>query len=99
MPVQAASEEEIQAFLSTNPEWSRVEGKLYREYHFHDFIQAFGFMTQAALQIEKQNHHPEWCNAYRTVVVYLSTHEAGGISERDFLLATTMDRVAASLQA
>ena len=99
MPVQAASEEEIQAFLSTSPEWSRVEGKLYREYHFRDFIQAFGFMTQAALQIEKQNHHPEWCNAYRTVVVYLSTHEAGGISERDFLLASTMDRIAASLQA
>ncbi len=96
--MQTASEQEIQDFLSSHPQWSRVEDKLYREYHFRDFIQAFGFMAQAALQIEKQNHHPEWCNAYRTVVVYLSTHEADGISERDFLLAETMDRIAASLR-
>ncbi len=98
MTIPTASQEELQGFLESAPEWSVVEGKLYREYHFADFIQAFGFMTQAALQIEKQNHHPEWCNAYRTVVVYLSTHEAGGISERDFLLAATMDRIAAVLQ-
>jgi len=98
MSVMAASQEQIQDFIESAPGWSQVEGKLYREYHFRDFIQAFGFMAQAALQIEKQNHHPEWCNAYRTVVVYLSTHEVEGISDRDFLLAATMDRIAASLQ-
>ncbi len=97
MGIQAATEEEIRSFLGSSPNWSRVEDKLYREYHFADFIQAFGFMTQAALVIEKQNHHPEWCNAYRTVVVYLSTHEVGGISERDFRLASSLDGIAASL--
>ncbi len=99
MSIERAGEPEIEAFLSASPGWSRVEGKLYREYHFTDFVQAFGFMTQAALEIEKQNHHPEWCNAYRTVVVYLSTHEADGISKRDFALARTMDELADRLGA
>ena len=61
---------------------------------FSNFIEAFSFMTRAALHAEKQNHHPEWFNVYKTVQVDLTTHEAGGITERDFKLAKTMDELA-----
>jgi len=61
---------------------------------FSDFSAAFGFMTRVALAAEKQDHHPEWLNVYKTVEVTLSTHDAGGLTERDIKLAQTMDRLA-----
>jgi len=79
--------------------WSVVAGKLHKEYQFRDFVQAFGFMTQAALIAERSNHHPEWFNVYRTVRVELMTHDVAGISARDFALAGAMDGIAAQLAA
>ena len=55
---------------------------------------AFGFMARVALVAEKMDHHPEWSNVYRTVTVALTTHEAGGVTERDLTLARAMDRIA-----
>jgi 4a-hydroxytetrahydrobiopterin dehydratase len=75
--------------------WSVKNGKLYREFQFRDFVQAFGFMSQAALVAERMNHHPEWFNVYRTVRVELMTHDAKGISELDFELASAMNKIAA----
>ena len=75
--------------------WSIQNGKLYREFQFRDFVQAFGFMSQAALVAERMNHHPEWFNVYRTVRVELMTHDAKGISELDFELASAMNKIAA----
>jgi len=89
---------EIAEALATLPGWSLSEGKLFKEYHFSDFVHAFGFMTIAALRIEVLNHHPEWFNVYRTVKVYLSTHDAGGISVKDVELARILDQLAAKLQ-
>ena len=74
--------------------WSVVEGKLRRTFEFDDFVAAFGFMTRCALIAERMNHHPEWFNVYRTVRVDLTTHDAGGISSRDFELAAAMSRAA-----
>ena len=68
--------------------------KLHREFRFKDFTHAFGFMAMVALVAEKTNHHPEWFNVYNKVVVDLTTHEAKGVSERDFLLAQAMDKLA-----
>lgn len=85
---------EIEAALRNLPKWQVVDGKLHREYQFADFVQAFGFMTRAALVAEKLDHHPEWFNVYRTVRVHLTTHDAGGISERDFELARRMESLA-----
>jgi len=80
--------------LKTLAHWTLVNGKLHREYKFADFVRAFGFMAQAALIAEKLNHHPEWFNVWNKVVVDLATHDAGGITELDFELATAMESLA-----
>jgi 4a-hydroxytetrahydrobiopterin dehydratase len=76
---------------NSDQEWSITGGKLHKTFSFKNFIEAFGFMTGAAIHAEKLNHHPEWSNVYRTVAVDLVTHEAGGITEIDFKLAKKMD--------
>jgi 4a-hydroxytetrahydrobiopterin dehydratase len=78
--------------------WSVVEGKLHKEYKFSDFVHAFGFMTTAALGIEKMNHHPEWFNVYNRVTVDLTTHDAEGITAKDVELGKWLDEVAKKLQ-
>ena len=85
---------ELQERVAELDGWDLKDGKLHREYHFSDFVQAFGFMTTAAFGIEKMNHHPEWLNVYTKVVVDLTTHDASGITANDFELAQLLDRVA-----
>jgi 4a-hydroxytetrahydrobiopterin dehydratase len=82
--------------LSRLKGWSEVTGRdaITRKFVFADFNQAFGFMTRAALVAEKMDHHPEWFNVYKTVEVTLSTHDAGGLTERDIKLAEAMDKIA-----
>jgi 4a-hydroxytetrahydrobiopterin dehydratase len=92
--IEKLSDEVIHERLRDLPGWSLQDGKLTREYHFPNFVDAFGFMTQVAMVAEKSNHHPEWFNVYNKVIVQLTTHEAKGISERDFALAATMDEFA-----
>jgi 4a-hydroxytetrahydrobiopterin dehydratase len=77
--------------------WSEVTGRdaISRKFVFEDFNEAFGFMTRAALVAEKLDHHPEWFNVYKTVEVTLSTHDAGGLTERDVRLAEAMNAIAA----
>jgi len=96
MPISRASKEEIQIFLTQNTDWALKENKLHREYQFKNFVEAFSFMTQVSVIAELQNHHPEWCNIYNKVVIDLTTHEANGITERDFLLAIEMERIASN---
>jgi 4a-hydroxytetrahydrobiopterin dehydratase len=76
--------------------WSEVAGRdaINRTFKFADFNEAFGFMARAALIAEKLDHHPEWFNVYNKVEVTLSTHDAGGVTERDVKLAEAMDRIA-----
>lgn len=76
--------------------WSDVPGRdaIARTFTFRDFNEAFGFMTRAALVAEKNDHHPEWRNVYKTVEVVLSTHDAGGVTNRDIALAEAMNRIA-----
>ena len=74
--------------------WTVVAGKLHREYRFADFVEAFGFMAAAALVAERMNHHPEWFNVWNTVRIDLTTHDAGGITAKDFELAAAMARLA-----
>ena len=89
----ALSEAEIEARLESHTEWVLQDNKLYRRVIFADFVQAFGFMTQVALVAEKINHHPEWSNVYRTVEMYLTTHDAGGISQLDFELLEEIEQL------
>ena len=74
--------------------WEIAAGKLHKTFVFANFIDAFAFMTAAALSAEKMNHHPEWRNVYKTVSVDLTTHESGGITQLDFDLAAAMDALA-----
>jgi 4a-hydroxytetrahydrobiopterin dehydratase len=85
-----------QAALARLTGWRECEGRdaITRTFAFADFNEAFGFMARVALIAEKMNHHPEWLNVWRTVAVTLSTHESGGLTERDLRLAEAMDRVA-----
>ena len=68
---------------------------LVREYKFRDFSAAFAFMTRVALLAEKAGHHPDWSNVYNTVSIRLSTHDAGGLSEKDVDLARRIDALGA----
>jgi 4a-hydroxytetrahydrobiopterin dehydratase len=77
--------------------WSVKDGKLHREYKFADFPHAIGLMAIAAPSIEKMNHHPEWANVYNRVTVDLTTHDAQGITEKDFELANLLEGIAKKL--
>ncbi len=85
------TDEEIKKELANLPDWSVVNGKLHKDFVFKNFIEAFGFMTKAALHIEKMNHHPEWFNVYNKLKVDLTTHDAGGITQNDINLARTLN--------
>jgi 4a-hydroxytetrahydrobiopterin dehydratase len=86
--------DELAAGLEGLPGWSLSNDKLRREFRFANFIEAFGFMASAAIEAEKMNHHPEWFNVYSKVLVDLTTHDAGGITELDFELAEKMNKLA-----
>jgi 4a-hydroxytetrahydrobiopterin dehydratase len=77
--------------------WTLGEGavSISKTFKFSSFVEAFGFMTEAALVAEKLNHHPEWFNVYSRVEVKLNTHDAGGLTELDFKLAAAMDEARA----
>ena len=97
MKVPKLSDADVQTKLAGIKGWTLANGKLHREYKFADFVHAFGFMATAAIAIEKMNHHPEWFNVYNRVVVDLTTHDVGGISQRDFELAGLLDQFASKL--
>lgn len=85
------SQEEITEELKNLPGWSVVNEKLHKEIEFESFNQAFGFMTRAAMEIEKMNHHPEWFNVYNRLTIELTTHDAGGITKNDINLARILN--------
>jgi 4a-hydroxytetrahydrobiopterin dehydratase len=87
-------EKEIQKRMnSIDPAWKINGTFIQREIIFKDFIEAFSFMTSVAFLAEKSNHHPNWGNVYNKVNIALSTHEAEGLTERDFKLAGEIDKL------
>lgn len=87
------SEPEIRRRLAETPGWQLQDGNLVRELRFANFVEAFGFMTSVALVAERMNHHPDWSNVYNTVRIRLSTHDAGGITDKDFALASAISNL------
>ena len=85
------TDEEISAALPKLAGWALKGGKLHREYKFPDFKHAMDFMAAAVPGIEKMNHHPEWANVYNRVTVDLNTHDAGGITAKDFELGQLLE--------
>ncbi len=94
MALEKATNIEIQEFIVDYDSWSIENNKLHREYIFNNFIEAFGFMTKVALIAESNNHHPEWFNVYKKVVIDLTTHESKGITKLDFELAQKIEQIA-----
>ena len=75
--------------------WKKVRGReaIFKSFRFGNFNAAFGFMTRVALMADRMDHHPEWFNVYNRVDVTLTTHDAGGVTERDVALAKFMDSI------
>jgi 4a-hydroxytetrahydrobiopterin dehydratase len=95
--VQKLTSEERTAQLAGLPGWQATAGRdaIQREFKFADFNEAFGFMTRVAIKAQEMDHHPEWFNVYNKVEITLSTHDAGGLTERDIKLATFIDSITA----
>ena len=87
------NDELVQQQLATVSGWTLQDGKLFRRFEFADFVSAFGFMAQVALIAERMNHHPDWFNVYNRVDIFLHSHDVGGLSERDFALASAINAV------
>ena len=85
------------AALKSLKGWKLQEGRdaIEKTYTFDNFVTAFGFMSSTALVAQQMDHHPEWFNVYNRVEVRLTNHDAGGLTELDFKLATAMDKAAA----
>jgi 4a-hydroxytetrahydrobiopterin dehydratase len=96
VPIEKLPETLVQQSLArlnegNNAPWKITNNKLQKTFVFRNFIEAFGFMSMVALEAEKINHHPEWSNVYKTVMVELTTHEFNGITQLDFDLAQRME--------
>jgi 4a-hydroxytetrahydrobiopterin dehydratase len=78
------------------PGWHEVDGTdaIAKSFRFRDFAEAFSFMARVALAAERMNHHPDWSNSYNRVTVQLSTHDAGGVTDRDIRLARAIEDAA-----
>ncbi|MFT7647968.1 MAG: 4a-hydroxytetrahydrobiopterin dehydratase [Candidatus Poriferisodalaceae bacterium] len=86
--------EQLNQLTAELPEWDVSSDRLHRLFAFKNFVEAFGFMTSVALESEKMDHHPNWSNVYGTVDVALSTHDRGGVTALDVVLAKRMSDLA-----
>ena len=87
------SEKDIQKKLEKLPNWEYLEEALETTLEFATFRDCFSIMTRIAFEVEAQNHHPEWFNVYNKLSIRLSTHDAGGVTEKDFKLAHTIEGI------
>jgi len=94
MAAQPLSADAIALLPQQLPAWTLEDGKLRRELRFADFSAAFGFMARVALAAEQLNHHPEWSNVWNRVVIHLTTHDCGSLSDLDLALAQRIDALA-----
>ena len=92
--VRCLSEQALASALQALSDWQIVDQKLTRTLVFGNFVEAFAFMSAVALEAERRDHHPEWFNVYNRVKIELTTHDAGGITEKDLALAAAIDRLA-----
>lgn len=92
--MKALSKPEVAEFIALHlTDWTIDDNTIVRDFKLKTFVEAFSFMTAIALIAEKMNHHPDWSNSYNKVNVTLTTHEANGITQRDFDLASSIDRI------
>lgn len=91
--MEKLTQEEIETRMASLNGWTIAGNAIEKEFVFKDFVEAFSFMTQIALIAERVNHHPDWSNGYNKLHIKLSSHDAGGLTHRDFKLAAEIDRL------
>lgn len=87
------TDEKIQSQLKELKDWQFIGNAIEKKFKFLDFTQALGFIVQVGLMAEKRNHHPELFNVYNKVSIRLNTHDADGVTEKDFDLAKAIDKI------
>ncbi len=87
------SEKEINDNLEGLEGWTYNDNSLQTSFEFENFKEAFTLMTRIAFEAEAQNHHPDWSNVYNQLEISLSTHDAGGVTEKDFKLAKAIEKI------
>ena len=87
------SEENVQERLNDIEGWEYQDGAIQTSFEFENFKEAFSVMVRIAFEAEAQQHHPEWRNVYKELIISLSTHDAGGVTEKDFKLAHTIEEI------
>ena len=90
--MKTLSEQQIEKQLEELPYWSYEDNAIHTSLEFESFTSAFAAMTRLAFEAERLQHHPDWCNVYNTVEISLSTHDAGGVTEKDFELAMAFEK-------
>jgi len=91
--MEKLSEDQIQQELKNFPNWDYEKNAIHISYEFEDFKSAFTVMTRIAFEAERFQHHPEWSNVYNSVNISLSTHDADGVTKKDFQLAEAIEKV------
>ena len=91
--MKAYTEKEINEKLDKFDSWEYEDNAIHTAFEFEDFKEAFSAMTRIAFEAEKMQHHPDWHNVYNTLNITLSTHDAGGVTDKDFELAKTIDKL------
>ena len=85
--------QDIEKKLLRFPDWEFYDNALHAEFEFDNFKDCFSAMSRIAFECEAQNHHPEWKNVYNTLNISLSTHDAGGVTDKDFNLADAIEMI------
>jgi 4a-hydroxytetrahydrobiopterin dehydratase len=91
--MSAFTDAQIEAALESLPGWSQEGEAIVKSFQFDDFPAAIAFMNRAAGPIDEMNHHPEWTNVYNRVDIRLTSHDTGGVTDRDITLARVLERV------
>ena len=91
--MEKLSDQQIYEYLEKLEGWEYVDGAIETSFEFSNFKEAFATMTRIAFECEKQNHHPDWSNVYNNLHIRLNTHDAGGVTDKDFKLAITIEDI------
>ncbi len=86
---------QLEAYMERTPGWVMEKDHLHRVFEFDDFVEAFSFMTRIADISEELNHHPDWSNSWNKVDITITNHQAGGITEIDFVLCERINGLVA----
>ena len=87
------TEIEIEKRLENFPDWDYFDDAIHAEFEFENFKDCFSAMSRIAFECEAQNHHPNWTNVYNVLTISLSTHDAGGVTDKDFDLAEAIEAI------